>query len=96
MSFNDGKEFTIEDLTQKVEYLLEILNVKTFGERVLSDLKDAWWIILVAIILASLVSFLWIILMRFIAAIMVWTSILLSIGLLGKCFKDFALYVLSY
>ncbi len=79
-----SQSFTIKDLKEKVNILMEVLNVKTFGEKVLADLKQAWWIILVAVVLASFISFMWIILMRFVAAVMVWASILLSVGLLSK------------
>lgn len=72
-----------DSLKTKIGNLLEVLNLKTFGEKVFHDLKDSWWIILVAICLGSFVSFMWVILMRFIASVMVWSSILLSIGLLG-------------
>ena len=81
---SDLNGLDIETLGKKVNYLLEVLNLKSFGEKIFSDLKDSWWIILVAVVLASFVSFMWVILMRFIAAVMVWSSILLSIGLLGK------------
>lgn len=74
---------TVEVLKEKIGNLIEILNLRTYGEKVLSDLSSSWWIILLAIIMASFVSFIWIILMRFIAAVMVWSSLLLSVGLLG-------------
>ena len=72
-----------QKLKEKVEYLIEVLNLKTFGEKILADLSSSWWVILVAIVLATFVSFMWIILMRFVAFVMVWSSILLSIGLLA-------------
>lgn len=81
------KDFTVGDLTNTVKRLAEVLNLRTFGEKVISDVVDTWWIILVGVLLASLVSFLWIILMRFVAAVMVWASIILSVAFLGKpCF----------
>ena len=72
-----------DKLKEFVGILLEALNLQTFGEKIFNDLKSSWWIILLAVFLGSFISFMWIILMRFIASVMVWTSILLSIGLLG-------------
>ena len=72
-----------EKLKEFVGILLEALNLQTFGEKIFNDLKSSWWIILLAVFFGSFISFMWIILMRFIASVMVWTSILLSIGLLG-------------
>jgi len=72
-----------DTLLKKVEVLLEVLNLKSFGEKIFQDLKSSWWQILLAICLGGFVSFMWVIMMRFIAAVMVWSSILLSIGLLG-------------
>eukprot|EP00091_Calanus_sinicus_P007089 TRINITY_DN1798_c0_g1_i2.p1 TRINITY_DN1798_c0_g1~~TRINITY_DN1798_c0_g1_i2.p1 ORF type:complete len:344 (-),score=69.57 TRINITY_DN1798_c0_g1_i2:1062-2093(-) len=65
------------------------LNVRQFGERVFSDLRETYWMIGLALIGACIVSFIWIVLMRFLASFMVWVSILtvfLGIGsLLGYC-----------
>ena len=72
-----------DSLKEKIVVLLEVLNLKSFGEKVFQDLKSSWWQILLAICLGGFVSFMWVIMMRFIAAVMVWSSILLSIGLLG-------------
>ena len=72
-----------DSLKEKIIVLLEVLNLKSFGEKVFQDLKSSWWQILLAICLGGFVSFMWVIMMRFIAAVMVWSSILLSIGLLG-------------
>ena len=76
--------FTVEKLKTFVKALIDVLNVKSLGEKVLSDLKESWWIILLGVLLACFVSLFWIIMMRFVAAVMVWASIILSIGLLGK------------
>ena len=79
--------FTVEKLKTFVKALIDVLNVKSLGEKVLSDLKESWWIILLGVLLACFVSLFWIIMMRFMAAVMVWASIILSIGLLGKSFE---------
>lgn len=74
--------FTVKKLKKAVKTLAEILNLRNFGEKILNDLVNSWWIILIGLIIASAVAFLWIILMRFVAAVMVWASLILSIALL--------------
>ena len=46
---------------------------------ILNLFQDTWWMILVALACSSSISFLWIILMRFLTGVMVWTSIVLLI-----------------
>ena len=48
-----------------------------------SDLMETWWMIALALLGATVFAFIWIILMRFIASIMVWTSLISTLGLLG-------------
>jgi len=65
------------------------LNVRQFGERIFSDLSETYWMIGLALIGACFLSFIWIVLMRFLASFMVWISILTVFlgtgGLLGYC-----------
>ncbi len=82
----DGGSFTVKKLTTFVKRLADVLNLRTFGEKVIRDVIDSWWIILIGVILASIVAFLWVILMRFVAAVMVWASIILSVALSGNYF----------
>jgi len=68
--------------------------VRNFGERIFSDLKATYWMIGLALIGACIISFLWIILMRFLAGVMIYTSILAVFigvgGLLG--YSGYTLY----
>ena len=56
--------------------------MRSFGERVLADLMDSWWIILLSLLASSGIAFLWIFSMRYVAKVMVWVSIVLVLGLL--------------
>ena len=76
------QEFSVENLKKAVEYLLEVLNLRGYGEKMLNDVIESWWAILLGILLATLVSFIWVIMMRFAAAVMVWASIILSTAFL--------------
>ena len=53
------------------------LNINGYltGERVFEDLGATYWMICLALIGACILSFIWIILMRFLASIMVWLSV---------------------
>ena len=79
-----NKEFTLKDLTDSVKKILDILNLRGYGEKVISDVIESWWAILLGVLLSTFVSFIWVIMMRFVASVMVWSSILLSIALIGK------------
>ena len=85
----EGRDVTKKDLNTAVYRLGHFLSLQQFGERVFSDLKETWWMIGIALIGACVLSFVWIVLMRFLASIMVWTSIVIvflgSGALLGFC-----------
>ena len=46
MSSTMEEDFTVDKLKDFVQTLLKVLNVKTLGEKVLSDLKESWMYIL--------------------------------------------------
>ena len=73
---------SFDKLKQGVVNLAKFMDLRGFSERILNDLAKSWWIILISLLIASVVAFLWIFLMKFFAGIMVWISIVLSIALL--------------
>ncbi|XP_077986258.1 choline transporter-like protein 2 [Glandiceps talaboti] len=60
-------------------------SVIAFGNEIVSDLEDSWWIILLGLALAAIVAFLVIILMRWLAKIMIWIIIFGVLILLALC-----------
>jgi len=86
---NGDHDITKGEIELSLHRLAAFLNVRQFGERIFSDLKETYWMIGLALIGACLLSFIWIVLMRFLAGFMVWVSILavfLGTGsLLGYC-----------
>jgi len=76
-------------LDKAVLRLTAYLNIREVGERVFSDLAETWWMIGMSLVGACLISFVWIVLMRFLAGIMVWLSICVIFfgtgGLLAFC-----------
>ena len=76
-------------LSSSIDSFCKIFNLiyfRGFGERVFNDLSDTWWLIGLAYIAAAFISFLWIVLMRFLTGIMVWTSIGLIFSIFGGLF----------
>ena len=55
--------------------LAKLIMILILGERVFEDLSATYWMIGLALIGACILSFVWIILMRFLASLMVWLSI---------------------
>jgi len=86
---NAAKDVVEKDLEKGLHRFGTFLAVRQFGERVFSDLKATYWMVGLALIGACVISFVWILLMRFLAGVMVYTSILtvfLGVGsLLGYC-----------
>ena len=80
---DDGQTFTFETAKHMIDNILDILNLRGFSEKVWADLVRSKWMILAGEGVGVLIAFLWIFLMRFIAGVMVWLSLFLTIGLLG-------------
>jgi len=90
----NNHDITKGELDRALYRLGAFLNLRQVGERIFSDLKETYWMIGIALIGACIISFLWIVLMRFLAGFMVWSSILLVFlgigGLLG--YSGYKLY----
>lgn len=72
-------DVSVAKLASKTKILAGLSSAKDVGELAFQDFKTAWPHMLVGLLCAMLVAFLWIALMRWLAAAMVWLSI---IGLL--------------
>jgi len=74
---------TVQDLVNGTAILAELLNARQMVEGILQDFNNSWWIILIGLAVSMIVSFLWIVLMRFIAGFMVWMSIIAVVAMQG-------------
>jgi len=87
-------DITKGELDRALYRLGAFLNLRQVGEKIFSDLTETYWMIGLALIGACVISFIWIVLMRFLAGLMVWSSILLVFlgigGLLG--YSGYRLY----
>jgi choline transporter-like protein 2/4/5 len=79
-----SEEETLDEgnLKEGIDYLMKVIDLRSYGEKFLADLANYWWIVLLALLLASILSFGWIVLMRFAAGPVIGISIGLCILLL--------------
>ncbi|CAG0917812.1 unnamed protein product [Notodromas monacha] len=63
-----------------IGFLKLIEEIREVGQRIFEDLRTTWWAILIGLLFGAAVAFVWIVLMRFVAAVMVYASIF---GVLG-------------
>ena len=61
---SDIKDVTWDNLKKGVESLANLLGLRNVGTKVFNDLKNQWYFIVIGLIIAAAVSFLWIVLMR--------------------------------
>ncbi|KAL5013099.1 hypothetical protein ScPMuIL_011650 [Solemya velum] len=80
-------------LEEGTKYLALFFEVKEYGEKVFKDVLASWWLILTCLAIGMVVCFIWIIIMRWIAGIMVWLSIIAFLGLWSfACYYSYTKY----
>ncbi|XP_064615928.1 choline transporter-like protein 2 isoform X2 [Liolophura sinensis] len=79
----EDKKLNGTSLEAGEEFLRQFLKVKEYSDKVVQDLVATWWMILICLVAAMVISLLWITLMRWIAAPMVWLTIILFLGIFG-------------
>lgn len=57
------------------------LKAKEYAEKIINDIIKSWYLILACLIACMLLSFIWIVLMRWLAGFMVWLAVLLFVGI---------------
>lgn len=63
-------------ISGKTKILAGLSSAKDAGELAFQDFKTAWPLVLIGLLAAMIVAFLWIVLMRWLATVMVWLSII--------------------
>lgn len=91
-SLSSFLQLTHVHYTQNLQYTRISLRFKVedtqmfqVGLKIIEDVANCWWQILVGLGVAMLICIIYIVLMRWIAAVMVWLSILGVIALLSFC-----------
>ena len=80
---NGMVDLTYESIKQSVRYLTEILNLKKFVEMAFEDLSKTFWLILAGLGLGAFVSFIWMLVLRFVIKPMIYLTILSVLSMLG-------------
>lgn len=82
----DNTSVTYQAMSEASKYLGIFLSSVTIAQNVINDVVTAWWMILVGIGIGALVSFIWCLLIRCLACVMVYlTLILFFISFSGAC-----------
>ncbi|ELU15407.1 hypothetical protein CAPTEDRAFT_224558 [Capitella teleta] len=78
-----GNQVNGTELESGVQYLAYFLNMKEYGMKIFQDVRAAWWLIIVFLVVGALVTFIWILLMRWLAAPIVWLTLICFVALFG-------------
>ncbi|XP_071097415.1 choline transporter-like protein 4 isoform X3 [Haliotis cracherodii] len=81
----DGSNNTVTGEALKVaeEVFQAFLKAKEYGEKIISDIVETWYLILVCLVLTMIVSLVYIVIMRWIAGFMVFFSLVAFVGIFG-------------
>ena len=80
MVTSDGSNVDSDNLKKGIEYLMKAIDLQGRGERLLSDLAKDWWMLLLGLVFAMLISFGWVMLLRLASKPVIWISIALCLG----------------
>lgn len=80
---DENEPVTGELLAKASKFLARFYQASEVADGVFQDIKMTWWILLAGFGVAMVVSFIWILLLRFISAVMIWFSLVAFIGLSG-------------
>jgi len=79
----DGEIVDVGDVLDSIKSIVDLLNLQQLAEKIFADLVKARWMLLAGVGISVAISFFWIFLMRFIAGVMIWLSLALTIALLA-------------
>ena len=80
MKTSEDKPVDTNNLKLGIEYLMKAIDIQGKSERFLSDVAGYWWLVLLGLVFAMLISFGWIMLLRLASKPVIWTSIVLCVG----------------
>ncbi|GFS26601.1 choline transporter-like protein 2 [Elysia marginata] len=77
-NLTEGGNSTVSggDLNNGLDVYEKFLTAKEYGEKIVADVVASWWMILIGLGVAMVISMIWITLMRWIAGLMVWITLL--------------------
>ncbi|KAH9500274.1 hypothetical protein Btru_073598 [Bulinus truncatus] len=78
---NNNETLSGGALKYGIEVYKAFLTAKEYGDKIIADVVASWWMILIGLGVAMLISMIWIVLMRWISGFMVWLTVLLFVAL---------------
>ncbi|XP_053153505.1 choline transporter-like protein 2 isoform X2 [Hemicordylus capensis] len=96
-TFNDGRgqeKRNVTDLVEGAKKANVVLEARQVAMKIFEDYTVSWYWIIIGLVIAMVVSLIFIVLLRFLAGIMVWVMIVLVILVLGygifHCYMEYA------
>ncbi|GFS69730.1 choline transporter-like protein 4 [Nephila pilipes] len=91
----DGNEdITYEAVANATNSLAKFLSLTEIGTKIFSDFKTSWYFLLGGLVFSMVISLIWIVLMRWLAGIMVWLSLILVLAfLVFGCYYSTTKYI---
>ena len=80
MQTAEDKPVDTNNLKLGIEYLMKAIDIQGKSERFLSDVAGYWWLVLLGLIFAMVISFGWIMLLRLASKPVIWLSIVMCVG----------------
>ncbi|XP_073090240.1 choline transporter-like protein 5 isoform X4 [Manis javanica] len=91
----NGKKRNVIELRAAANGVNKILQARTIGMKVFEDYATTWYWILIGLTIAMLLSWLFVILLRFTAAFLFWVLMLGVLGIIGygiwHCYREYSI-----
>lgn len=83
VDFNSNSPITTQLIQAAVSYISKLLSIKTTTQNIFQDFYNCWVLLVTLILIAAVVSFIYIIITRWIIGPMIWLSLAAIVGLLA-------------
>ncbi|XP_032829202.1 choline transporter-like protein 4 isoform X1 [Petromyzon marinus] len=82
-----------EAVQEASNYLAGVLNARDLGMKIFSDFTKSWYWIIICLVIAMVVSLLFLLLLRFTAGFLIWAIIIGLVGVVGygiyHCYREY-------
>ncbi|XP_066449686.1 choline transporter-like protein 2 isoform X2 [Eleutherodactylus coqui] len=95
-TFYDGdqKQRNVTDLVEGAKKANVVLEARQVAMKIFEDYTVSWYWIIIGLVIAMLISLIFVVLLRFLAGIMIWVMIVLLIAVMGygifHCYMEYA------
>ncbi|KAG8429179.1 hypothetical protein GDO86_018119, partial [Hymenochirus boettgeri] len=96
-TFDDGrgdKQRNVTDLVEGAKKANVVLEARQVAMKIFEDYTVSWYWIIIGLVIAMVISLIFVVLLRFLAGIMVWVMIVLVIAVMGygifHCYMEYA------